>query len=73
MISSEDSYSTYEYLNHYKILPQINEWSNDSMRIKDGKKVQEGFTYSSDKNTDWMTKNEMQKWIDSNLENIGKI
>jgi UDP-N-acetylglucosamine 4,6-dehydratase/5-epimerase len=26
MISNDDSYSTYEYPNYYKILPQINEW-----------------------------------------------
>ena len=38
MISLEDSYSTYEYSSYYKILPQINEWGNDSLRIKDGKK-----------------------------------
>ena len=73
MIGSDDSYSTYEYLNYYKILPQINEWSNDSIRIKNGTKVPEGFTYSSDKNTQWMTNNEMQKWIDKNLSNIGKF
>ena len=73
MIGSEDSYSTYEYLDYYKILPQINEWSNDTIRIKDGVKVSEGFTYSSDKNIEWMTKNEMQKWIDANLNSIGKI
>ena len=30
MISIEDSYSTYEYLNYYKILPQINDWGKDS-------------------------------------------
>ena len=73
MIGSEDSYSTYEYSGYYKILPQINDWSNDSVRIKDGIKVPEGFIYSSDKNTEWMTKNDMQKWIDRNLKNIGKI
>ena len=26
MIGTEDSYSTYEYSDYYKILPQINEW-----------------------------------------------
>ena len=34
MISSEDSYSTYEYSNYYKILPQITEWAKDNLRIK---------------------------------------
>ena len=73
MISSEDSYSTYEYSNFYKILPQINDWSKDSIRIKNGVKVPEGFVYSSDNNTEWLTKTDFQKWIDENLNNIDRI
>ena len=72
MISSDDANSTYEYSDYYKILPQINEWGTDSLRIKDGKKVPEGFIYSSDNNTEWMTKSNLQKWIDSNKDFIGK-
>ena len=66
MISSDDSYYTYEYSEYYKILPQINEWGKDNLRIRNGKKVPEGFVYSSDKNQDWMTKSELQKWIEVN-------
>ena len=73
MISSEDSFSTYEYQDYYKILPQINDWAKDNLRIKDGKKVPEGFVYSSDNNSEWMTKSHLQKWIDANQEYIGKI
>ena len=73
MISREDSYSTYEYSDHFKILPQINEWGKDSLRIKNGKKVPEEFTYNSDNNKQWMTKDELQKWINTNLKFIGKI
>ncbi|MDB3938916.1 UDP-N-acetylglucosamine 4,6-dehydratase (inverting) [Candidatus Pelagibacter sp.] len=73
MISREDSYSTYEYSDHFKILPQINEWGKDSLRIKNGKKVPEEFTYNSDNNKEWMTKNELQKWINTNLNFVGKI
>ena len=73
MISSDDSYSTYEYSNYYKILPQINEWGKDNLRIKSGKKVKEGFTYSSDTNLDWMTTSDLQKWINANEGYIGKI
>jgi UDP-N-acetylglucosamine 4,6-dehydratase (inverting) len=68
MISSDDSYSTYEYSNYYKILPQINEWGKDNLRIKNGKKVLEGFVYSSDNNKDWMTKIYFRKWIRANKE-----
>jgi len=73
MISTEDSYSTYEYSDYFKILPQINEWGKDAKRIKDGIKVSEGFVYSSDLNSEWMTKNNLQMWIKKNLNYIGKI
>ena len=72
MISAEDSYSTYEYSNYYKILPQINEWKKDSLRIQDGVKVSEGFSYSSDNNSEWMTKSELKTWIDANQNYIDK-
>ena len=73
MISSDDANATYEYTNYYKILPQINEWVNDILRIKDGKKVPEGFIYSSDNNSEWMTKSDLKKWINENKDYIGKI
>ena len=73
MISKNDSYSTYEYSDYYKILPQINEWGKDNLRIKDGVKVSEGFIYSSDNNREWMTKDELQSWIVANQNFIGKI
>ena len=73
MISSEDSTSTYEYSGYYKILPQINGWAEDDLRIKKSKKVPEGFVYSSDKNLEWMTKSELKNWIDMNKNYIGKI
>ena len=73
MIGSDDSYSTYEYSGYYKILPQINNWGSDNLRIKGGKKISEGFIYSSENNSEWMTKSELQKWIDENQKYIGKI
>ena len=73
MISSDDCYSTYEYSDYYKILPQIYEWGKDNLRIKDGKKVSENFNYSSDNNQEWMTKIDFQKWLEVNLNFIGKI
>ena len=73
MIGAEDSHFTYEYAEHYKILPQINEWAKDANRIKDGVKVPEGFVYSSDANTEWMTDFDLQTWIAANHGAIGKI
>lgn len=73
MIGAEDSYYTYEYPEHFKILPAIHDWSADAARIKDGKKVPEGFVYSSDNNTEWMSQDDLQAWIDANREKIGSI
>lgn len=73
MISREDGDFTYEYDNYFKILPQINNWAKDKLRIKDGKKVSKDFIYNSENNPDWMTKSDLQKWIDANKDYIGKI
>lgn len=73
MISQEDAYTTYEYPKHFKILPTINGWGNCEKRIKDGKKVAEGFVYASDTNNEWMTDSELQHWIAANHECIGKV
>ena len=73
MISRDDSHSTYEYSDYFKILPQINDWQNDNLRIKNGKRLPEGFTYNSNKNNEWMTKSDLRKWIITNKDFIGKI
>jgi UDP-N-acetylglucosamine 4,6-dehydratase (inverting) len=65
MISEEDSMGTYEYEWYYKILPTINKWHLDKNRIKDGKKVEEGFIYSSNNNSEWMTKEQLQNFLKS--------
>jgi UDP-N-acetylglucosamine 4,6-dehydratase/5-epimerase len=73
MISEEDAHYTYEYSDYFKILPVINNWGIDKNRIKEGKKVDEGFSYTSDNNPEWMTKVMLKKWIKDNLKTIGKI
>jgi len=73
MISAEDAYYTYEYPEHFKILPTINGWSDCPKRIKDGVKVPEGFVYASDNNPEWMSDLELQTWIDRNRAKIGSI
>jgi len=73
MISAEDAYYTYEYPEHFKILPTINGWATCPKRIKDGVRVPEGFVYASDNNTEWMTDAELEDWIETNREKIGSI
>jgi UDP-N-acetylglucosamine 4,6-dehydratase len=71
MISAEDALYTYEYPEHFKILPAIHKWSVDPARIKDGIKVPEGFVYASDNNPEWMTVDMLRSWIRTNQQKIG--
>mgnify|MGYP001425003020 CR=1 FL=1 len=66
MIGSEDAPYTYEYDEYYKILPAINNWSSDPKRINKGKKVNKDFMYTSDNNSEWMSREELRAWIDLN-------
>jgi UDP-N-acetylglucosamine 4,6-dehydratase len=73
MIGEEDAYYTYEYPEHYKILPAINGWHACAKRIKDGTKVSEGFSYTSHNNTEWMQPAELRAWIEVNRAKIGSL
>ena len=73
MIGEEDAFYTFEYPEHYKILPAINDWSTSPERIKDGVKVPEGFTYRSDSNKEWMSPQDLMAWVNTNIDEIGKI
>jgi FlaA1/EpsC-like NDP-sugar epimerase len=73
MIGAEDALYTYEYPEHFKILPAIHSWDRDKNRIKDGKRVPDGFVYSSDNNTEWMTDEQLRDWISNHYSEIGKL
>ncbi|MBI4995424.1 MAG: UDP-N-acetylglucosamine 4,6-dehydratase (inverting) [Rhodocyclales bacterium] len=73
MIGTEDALHTYEYPDHFKILPAIHSWSTDPARINGGERVAEDFTYCSDNNLDWMSVDALRAWIEQNREKIGNI
>lgn len=73
MISEEDAASTFEYNDYYKILPVINNWAEDSNRIKDGVKVDPDFKYESGTNSSWMSIEELQCWVEKNAHKIGEL
>lgn len=73
MIGAEDAFYTYEYEDHFKILPAIHDWDKDYARIKDGKRVPDGFCYTSDNNGDWMSPDALRDWIAANQAKIGNI
>jgi FlaA1/EpsC-like NDP-sugar epimerase len=73
MIGFEDAPYTYEYPEHFKILPAIHDWSQDPYRINNGKLVAPDFTYSSDNNPSWMSVEELRAWIDANKQKMLQI
>lgn len=73
MIGEEDAAFTYEYPEHYKILPAINNWGTSPERIKDGVLVNDGFCYTSNNNDHWMSKDDLNAWIVANANSIGKV
>lgn len=73
MISEEDSHYTYEYPEHFKVLPAIHSWHTDFKRIKDGSRVAEGFVYSSHSNSQWMSADDLAAWVKVHEQKIGHI
>ncbi len=61
MVTKEDSMTTYEYEKHFIIYPHF-EWWNKHI-IEGGKPVGEGFEYSSGKNTEWLSVEELKGLI----------
>ena len=54
MVTVEDAPYTYEYEKHFIIYPQM-VWSEKKKAVPTGKKVPEGFSYSSGNNSEWLT------------------
>lgn len=73
MIGFEDAPYTYEYDGYFKILPNINDWSESQERIKDGKLVASDFSYRSDNNAEWMSQDELRAWINGNAAKMLSI
>ena len=62
MVTVEDSMTTYEYDKHFIVYPQM-VWSESRRAVPTGKKVADGFSYSSDNNTEWLTVEEIKELL----------
>ena len=62
MVTVEDAPHTYEYEKHFVVYPQV-KWNNKQKMKEGGKKVPEGFSYSSDNNTEWLSVEEIRELI----------
>jgi FlaA1/EpsC-like NDP-sugar epimerase len=63
MIGVEDAFTTFDFGDHYRILPTINDWSSNGEMVGLGVSVSEEFAYTSDSNSEWMTIEELTTWL----------
>lgn len=67
MVTREDSVFTYEYEKHFIVYPHFDWWNTDKIQAG-GKKVAEGFEYSSGTNSEWLSVEELQKLLENMKE-----
>ena len=69
MITSSDSFTSYDLGKYYVILPQVPNWNlNEYISNFNAKLVEHGFSYSSDKNTEWETVESLRKLITEHVD-----
>lgn len=69
MITSSDSFSTYDLGKYYAILPQAPVWElNDYLTHFNAVKVPEGFNYSSGTNTEWLSVQDIRSLIKEHVD-----
>ena len=64
MITSSDSFTTYDMGKYYVILPQLTNWNLEEFVLEfNAKKVESGFSYTSENNKEWETVESLRKLI----------
>lgn len=62
MVTVEDSHMTYEYDKHFIVYPQVT-WNDRQQINTSGKKVEDGFSYSSGNNTEWLSVEQIRELL----------
>ena len=64
MITSSDSFSTYDLGKYYAIIPQVPTWNLDDYKKHfNANPVKQGFQYNSGENTEWVGVEELRDLI----------
>jgi len=69
MVPEDDARNTLEFSDHYAILPVTQEWTESDVysNRQGGKSCPDGFSYSSDANTQWLSVQELRTMLDNGL------
>jgi UDP-N-acetylglucosamine 4,6-dehydratase len=74
MITSSDSFFTYDLGKYFVIIPQTPNWKvNDFISHFDAKLVPEGFAYDSGTNTEWETVDSLRELIKEHVDPTFKV
>jgi UDP-N-acetylglucosamine 4,6-dehydratase len=74
MITSSDSFFTYDLGKYYAIIPQTPHWNvNDFTSFFNAKIVEEGFSYNSLNNTEWETVDSLRSLIKLHVDSTFEV
>jgi FlaA1/EpsC-like NDP-sugar epimerase len=64
MVGEDDAQNTLEYDDYYAILPAVRSWNREHYLEKNGgRPCADGFRYSSETNTQWLSVAELEQMI----------
>jgi UDP-N-acetylglucosamine 4,6-dehydratase/5-epimerase len=68
IVGEDDARHTLEFDDHYAILPAFHDWDSEEYVNKNGgKRCGDGFTYSSDTNTQWLTVDALKAMLEDHV------
>jgi UDP-N-acetylglucosamine 4,6-dehydratase (inverting) len=74
MITSSDSYNTYDLGKYYVILPTVPNWNmEDFKKAFNALKVENGFSYTSGENKEWETMESLKELINKHVSSTNEI
>ena len=74
MITSSDSFYTYDLGKYYTILPAMHQWkTEDFVKAFNAKKVKQGFSYNSGDNEDWETVESLRSLIKEHVDSTFEV
>ena len=72
MIPSDDARHTLEFDDHYRIMPEFRNWESSTKLLK-GRKLPDGFCYSSDNNPEKINPDFLRKMADEVQQKITEM
>lgn len=73
MVPEDDAYHTVEHDKYFAILPTFHDWSAEEYLSENGgKPCPDGFSYSSNSNTQWLTMDELRSMAGLDMEKEAK-